>query len=168
MRARSEVEAPPFDFLDLYLAQVSMLRLGDVALLTVFNDCGIVGDYLARRLANVTGPLSALQLLEVAADSAACNLHLKTRPVWQSFTNVATRESHIVASRSAPPEFCEPKLSVRGGLMEYLLKHHMPPDMTYAGFEHNSDFWAAMREGKVTFLYDADGKFVTAHIKPNS
>jgi hypothetical protein len=78
--AKTQGTPDQFDFADLYHAQTMLLRMGDVALVTTFNDsCGAIQGAMPR-LDRIEGPLSEIQAREVMVDFAFLALHLKERP----------------------------------------------------------------------------------------
>lgn len=166
--ARREKAAEPFDFADLYAAQTLLLRMDDVAMLTVFNDSCAATPFLLDRLEKAKGPFSALQLREIMVDAAACNLHLRNRPRYRSFYDLRRRSATLVTELEGTPDFLLANKSVRGALMEHAFGGSFAKGMIFIGWERTEDFWKQLREGKITFLYDNDGNFIEDHLKPIS
>jgi hypothetical protein len=163
----AKVESGPeaFDVGDLYEAQVALVRCHNVAILTVFNDSTAVTGHLLRRLKKVTGPLSTLQLREIMVEAACCNLHLKERPQYASLIDLQARTSKLIATLPQSPGFRPIDLIVRGKLMERALRPTLSPS-SIVGYQNVEDFWAQVREGRYTFLYDDDGNFVSEQYVP--
>ncbi len=157
--AKVESGLEPFDVADLYDAQVALVRCHDVAILTAFNDSTAVTGHLLRILEKVTGPLSNLQLREVMVEAACCNLHLKERPRYASLVDLRARTNKIIAMLPPSPEFRPVDLKLRGRLMEYSLRPALSRSAV-VGYQNVEDFWAKVREGLQTFLYDNNGKFI--------
>ncbi len=82
------VSSEQFDFGDLYLAQTMLLRLGDVGIVTVFDDSQGAMNYFMQKVKKFTGPVSQFQLREIMAELAFLNLHLKERPIFKSDCDV--------------------------------------------------------------------------------
>lgn len=69
-----------FDFCDTYASNTIMLRIGDVAIVSVLDD-SCAGTYLFTPfLEKITGPCSPLQLREILAHMTLINIKLKYRP----------------------------------------------------------------------------------------
>jgi hypothetical protein len=165
--AKAEQGEEPFDFVDLYLAQTMLIRVDDVAVLCVFDDGGAVAGYLLHRLKNAPGPFSSVQLREILADAAACNLHLRNRPVHRSIIDTDQRRLAIVSElQGATPEFAEAQRKVRGALLKYALQSAVGEFSTFVGFESREDFWNAVEEGTVSLIYDNNGRFITEQLVP--
>ncbi len=163
--AKVENGLEPFDVADLYDAQVALVRCHDVAVLTVFNDSTAVTGHLLRILEQVTGPLSNLQLREVMVEAACCNLHLKERPQYASLVDLRAQTSKIIAMLPPSPEFHPVDRKLRGRLMEYSLRPALSRSAV-VGYTNIEDFWAKVREGLQTFLYDDNGNFITEQHVP--
>lgn len=165
--AKVEPASEPFDFVDLYLAQTMLMRIEDVAILCVFDDGGAVAQYLIRILKDAPGPFSAVQLREILADAAACNLHLLNRPIHHSIFDIDNRRTAIVSELRGPaPAFAKAQRTVRGAFMEYALRSVLGSSDTFIGFDTPNDFWDAVRQGSVTLLFDNEGRFITEHFRP--
>lgn len=152
-----QIPSERFDFGDLYLAQTMLLRLGDVALLAVFNDSGGAMSYFWQRLRRITGPVSELQLREMMAELAFLNLHLKERPTFRTECDIAAEKCRIVAER---PELALRELDpkIRGVLLHHAIKDALP-HLRFPG-RTEQDVLDAVNAGTLTFLFDDEGKFI--------
>ena len=65
----------------------------------MLNDCGFVGPMVSEYLSHISGPLSAIQLREVAARLAYGNKLLANRPAFWS----ELERDEILTMRSRPP-----------------------------------------------------------------
>lgn len=161
---RMEASEEKFDFGDLYAAQTLLLRLDDIAFLTVFNDsCGAMNG-LMPKVERINGAVSEFQLRELMADLAYLNLHLKDRPVYRSVFNAHQELHRIIAVIPEKFELDELDKNVRGALMYHALKHAIP-SIQIPGLEHDQ-FVAAVKEGNWTFLFDDQGEFISQSIVP--
>jgi hypothetical protein len=148
-----------FDFGDLYLAQTMMIRLGETAIVAVFNDSGGAMSYFFKNLEKITAPLSELQLREIMVELAYLNLHLKERPTFHTECDGLKETCRIIGRR--------PKLglldldrSVRGKLMFYALGHVLP--LVRVEGLTSEEVLLSVQAGNFTFLFDNDGVFVAA------
>ena len=121
---RVQQKGDAFDFGDLYTAQSVMLRLGDFAFLVAFNDGGGAVQFLTQKLQRITGPISSLQLRELAAELAFLNVHLKEHSELQSSFDLR-RKRHRIKGKPVWPELVTPDYAIRGELMHYVLRDHL-------------------------------------------
>lgn len=145
----------PFDFGDIYYAKSILLRLGDIAFVAVFNDAGAALSNFYDQLVKIEGPLSVVQLREILANLAYINTSLVERPQFYSVID-SSLKVHIGANMPQELKF---DWSARPGYGELLYAACAPflPDV------HPSQREAAergMKEGKWTFLFDRDGRFL--------
>jgi hypothetical protein len=111
-----------FDFVDLFWPQTMLLKLGEFAFVTVFDDSKAAEIKFSPRTKKMNAPLAELQLREVMAEFAWLNIHLKERPTFRSLFDLEREFCVMVARRPAQIELEELDLSVRGGLMHHLFK----------------------------------------------
>jgi hypothetical protein len=148
-----------FDFGDLYAAQSIMLRMGDFAFLAAFNDGGCAQLFLKQKLDRITGPVSDVQLRELATDLAFLNLHLKEHPILESSFGLK-EERHVISGTLVLPELEALDYAVRGNIMLYLFRDRLKTMKSYRFSE--AEIENMMREGRLTFLFDdKDGSFIT-------
>jgi hypothetical protein len=152
-------DAEPFDYSDMYQAQVALVRLRDVALLTVFNDSGAVFPHLRKILREASGPFSAVQIREIMVEAACCNLHLKERPKFVSQVDLRKQTYRMIAQQPPALEFHPIDLELRGKLMEQALRP-MFQRAANTGCADPEEYWRKMRKGLQTFLYDDSGNFI--------
>ena len=100
--AKSENWQDAFDYGDLFHAQTMLLRLGDVALITTFDDAGGSLQGAMPRLEKIEGPLSEIQAREVMVDFAFMNLSLKERPRFYTDCDTLSENSDRESRDSAP------------------------------------------------------------------
>jgi hypothetical protein len=163
---RRETSPDDFDFLDLNVAQTLMIRLNDLALIAVFNDSGGAMNWFEQKLSRVTGPVSELQLREIAVELAFLNLHLDPRPIFHSEIDKTNEVIRIVANRPPAPTLAELDYGVLGELLNKALEHALPsmrfPPLTT---EQVRDL---VRAGRFSLLFDDDGKFISTSIVPHA
>lgn len=79
----SEKDTEQFDYLDLYHYKTTLLRLNDVAFITVFTDStAVLGKHFEDL--KIQGPLNTLQLREIAAHFAYSYSILKNPPSFHT------------------------------------------------------------------------------------
>ena len=152
-----------FDFADLYMAQTMLLRLDDVAMVSVFNDSGAALRYFWQTLEKITGPLSSLRLRELMVHLAYLNLHLKRRPVFHTECDIINETCHIVAT---VPELDLQKLDrkTRGALL-YEAVRDVLPKINFPG-RTSEEVVVAIKSGTLTFLFDDEGNFIAKPWSP--
>jgi hypothetical protein len=155
---RSEATTDDFDFGDLHEAQTMLIRLGNTAFITVFNDsCGAL-NLVMHRIERIEGPVSVVQLRELMAEFAFANLHLKDRPLYRTAVDCNSGECRIEADHPKEVEMLPIDLGLRGRLMEHALRD-MIPAITVPG-RTREQFEAALLDGRMSFLFDDEGKFI--------
>lgn len=160
---RTEVSADQFDFADLYYEQTMLLRMGDLALLTVFDDSGGVLSYFYKRLERITGPVSELQLREIMAEFAFLNLHLRERPVFYTECD-RTRQTCRVVGRRPQLDLSELDMTVRGRLLRHTLRHAL--NIVRVPGLSESEVLEEISSGRFTLLFDDEGNFITQSVQP--
>jgi len=154
---RAQASRERFDFADLYLAQTMLLRLDDMAMLTVFNDSGGAMSYFWRALEKITGPVSELQLREIMVELAYLNLHLRERPTFRTECDLVNERCRIIATRPKLDLMdMDPRL--RGKLLHHAVKHALPHIRTPGRTEE--ELLEAIIAGNFTFLFNDDGEFI--------
>lgn len=141
-----------FDFADVTSARSVLLRIGDVAIISVLDDSCAVLSKLWKYLERITGPLSPIQLREILAHFSYVSQTLKERPQNQSFIDdkddyviFSTHPSEVEIDDYEPRKF--------GALLHSLCLQFVTP--------HEKDkYGEAMKNGRCSFLYDENGKFI--------
>lgn len=152
-----------FDFSDLHFAQTMLLRLDDMAMLTVFDDSGGAMNYFVQKLEKITGPVSSIQLREIMVELAYLNLHLKERPTFYTEYDLANEHCRIIGKRPKL-DLVDMDRQVRGQMLHRAVRHALPhiriPGQTEDGILE------AIKAGKFTFLFDDDGEFIKDSFMP--
>jgi hypothetical protein len=154
---RTEMSPDQFDFGDLYFAQTMLLRVGDLAMLAVFNDSGGAMGYFQQKLAKITGPVSELQLREIMVELAWLNLHLKQRPTFYTDIDLLNEKCRVVAKR---PELGLTGMDrlLRGKLLQHAMRHLLPHIKLLSG--RKAEMLEAIEAGNLSFLFDRNGEFI--------
>lgn len=164
IRVQEDPSEKSFDLADLYDAQAIMLRIDGFAFLAAFNDARGSGLFLKQKLDRITGAVSSLQLRELFTDLCFLNLHLKKHPPTQS-AFLLQEEIHAMKGEILVPELLELDYEVRGRLLEYYFREQHGKVKSY-NFS-DAEIEAMMKSGRLTFLFDADGRFFeTSHAEP--
>jgi hypothetical protein len=161
---RSEGWLGEFDYGDLFHAQTMLLRIGDVALVTTFNDaCGAIQAAMPS-LNRIDGPLSEIQAREVMVDFAFINLSLKERPKF--YTDCDIRSETLTEKAVMPDRFelGELDYSLRGKLLRSALGRGLS-HIQIAG-KTTREVELAIDAGRLTFLFDEHGKFIKNGFAP--
>ncbi|MBA44032.1 MAG: hypothetical protein CMF62_08535 [Magnetococcales bacterium] len=88
------------DYCDGLAGRTVLLRVKDVALVYVLDDCGGCNSMLEHRLHTFI-PSNAIQLREIYAHYSAANIHLISRPEFGTEINKNTGQPRIVARKGA-------------------------------------------------------------------
>jgi hypothetical protein len=151
---RPQHAAGGFDYFDVPLAHTVLVRIDNTAMLAVLDDSGAAAGLFWNQLEKITGPLSELQLREIAVEFAYLNSHLKARPTFFTSYDLANESARLTARRP-PLELVALDRRMRGELLLNAAQRLLPP--TRAG----ADLAAAIRSGDFTFLFDSSGAFIT-------
>jgi hypothetical protein len=164
--AKSQGSLDEFDYGDLFEAQTMLLRLGDVVLITTFNDaCGAINGAMPR-LERIGGPLSEIQAREVMVDFAFMNLSLKERPRFHTECDL---KNETLAERAVMPahfELGELDLALRGALLRHALGDRI--ETMRAVGKSKDEIENSIDGGRFTVLFDDDGKFIEKSMLPLS
>jgi hypothetical protein len=150
-----------FDYADLSWAQTFMVRIGNVAVITVLNDSqASVSIYSEEELRKIEGPLSPLQIREVTARLASINLHLAERPQFFSEFDTRTDEYRMLAKRPDSLGLNPWRDEDHGKIM-----HHFSKGLLGGVTEEERlQTLENLKSGRFTFLRDAEGKFIHDHM----
>jgi hypothetical protein len=145
-----------FDFGSLTYYSTLFLRIGNLGIVTVLNDSGSVGRLLWEYLSHISGPISSIQLREIAAHFAYGNSLLVDRPTFWSELGPDGR----LTIRSSPPiyhGFHDFNRAELGKLLAYncapFLRESCTPDV-----EKQIE---RLARGEIQFLYHDDGTFIS-------
>jgi hypothetical protein len=116
----AQLRATSFDYGDFSFAQTMLLRVDDTAIVVVLNDSGAALTIVRERLAPIEGPLSPLQIREIAADLASVNIQLAERPTFSSEFSYLTEEYRMLAHRPNEWSLGNWQDEIRGGIMHHV------------------------------------------------
>lgn len=150
----------PFDYCDLSFAQTMLLRVDDIAVIAVFDDSNACLSVIQDFIRKIKGPLSPLQLRELATHMAAINIHLSERPMFGSSVNVLTGEYEIGAERPEEIELKEWESEILGRMMHHICGGAMPE------YDEKSQILENIKTGRYTFMFNDKGEFVADHMDP--
>lgn len=148
-----------FDFCDTYASNTIMLRIGDVAIVSVLDDSCASSYFLQPYIKNITGHCSPLQLREVLAHLTLINNKLKYRPRFFTRFN---RFKQSISIYTELPETMELDDYTNDEFGEIL--HSKISDFFGKIICPNGNFTEEnVKSGNYKFLFDLDGNFI-----PNS
>jgi hypothetical protein len=149
-----------FDWIDLSNEQTVALRIGNLGIVSVLNDAGASSHGLAGILKAITGPLTVIQLREVAARMAVANSDLENRPTFGTrILNSRPERVEILARHDARPNFAKFSPAKYGEALVHALREfvdHLDVD----GDRDPECVRAHLQTGQVSFLFDAGGVFM--------
>jgi len=150
-----------FDIADLTQAQTLALRMDDFALIAVFNDAGAVHHGLRPITQKLAGALNWVQVRELSARAAHCNLHLENRPIFHTQIEIGTESRIFIGNQHVDiPRFAKPDHQMLGRVLALALKS-TEVDLRIPGMRRHQ-VENAIKAGKVTFLFDAEGRFINS------
>lgn len=147
-----------FDYLDLSFSQTMLLRIDGIAVIAVFNDSqaclSMIGDFIS----NIGGPLSPLQLRELAVRMAFINIHLADRPRFRSSLDILTEQYEIDGERPAKIEVGDWKEEVFGMMM-----HNICGNIVIEN-DQKPQILENIKTGRYSFIFDDKGNFSADHM----
>ncbi|HWW12926.1 MAG TPA: hypothetical protein VN018_10425 [Brevundimonas sp.] len=149
-----------FDFASVTAAQCLYLRLGDVAIFTVFDDAAASVMGLENLIARIDGPLAPLQAREFLAELAACNLHLENRPRFGTrVTDGAkpTVDIEVFTDPASGPRFSPKDDAVVGHFKYDLLKYWVGQISVSPDAGRPEDL---LQANGLSLLFDDEGQFI--------
>jgi hypothetical protein len=149
-----------FDYCDLSFAQTMLLRIDEIAVIAALDDSGACASLIQDFILRIKGPLSPLQLRELATHMAAINIHLAKRPMFGSDVNFLTGEYTIGAERPDEIELIEWKNEILGKLMHYICGSAMPE------YDEKPEILENIKTGRYTFVLNDKGEFAADHMDP--
>jgi hypothetical protein len=130
------------------------LSIGDVAVIAVFNDAqaamSVAFEDLHRKIG---GPLSPLQLRELAATRASINLQVEPRTCFFSQIDALAENYNIQAERPDEVHISDWDHELYGRIM-YALTEEMLKAMG-----NGEEILSFVKSGRCTFLTTSDGTF---------
>lgn len=143
-----------FDFIDLSAAQTMLLCIGDVAIIGVFNDSQAALSVAFEDFQQkIGGPLSPLQLRELALTLAYINLQVEPRARFFSEIDAFAEKYRIRAERPEEVQVAAWDHELYGQMM-YVLSEDM-----IKGMENEEEVLNRVKTGRYTFLTTPDGTF---------
>jgi len=143
-----------FDFIDLSMAQTMLLCMGDVAVIAVFNDSqAAMSVALEDFQRKIGGPLSPLQLRELAATLACINLQVEPRPRFFSEIDALAERYSIKAERPDEVQITAWDYELYGQVL-----YALAADMI-KGIENAEEIASHVKSGRYTFVTTPVGTF---------
>ncbi|MFW6025838.1 MAG: hypothetical protein ACOCRX_05790 [Candidatus Woesearchaeota archaeon] len=150
MPALNAKDIEPFDYCDSFDGSCLMIRINDLVIFYVFNDCGASFNCLKEGLFDkISGTLDPLQIREIFSRILATNLALKNRPQFSTLIKCANYCEIVVERDSAP--FFEPIPDDHFG---YYF------DFYSSQYKLSKENRQLVKKGKCTFILDKKGKFI--------
>lgn len=148
----------PFDYCDLSFAETMLLRINEIAVIAVFDDSCACNTTIQDFIGNINGPLSPLQLRELATHMAAINIHLAERPRYGSSIDLLTGENEIWAELPDEIRLEEWNAGILGQLMHHICGTAMPE------YDGKAQILENIKTGRHTFLHNDRGEFAADHM----
>jgi hypothetical protein len=150
------------DYRDTCSANTVLLRVGEVAFLTVLDDSCASSHFFSNHLKKINAPLSPIQLREVLSHLTLFNSKLKYRPSY--FTAVDSNNIKVSIFADLPNSM-ELESHTKEELGEILyanvsefIEKIDTPDENFTAEN--------IRRGMFNFLFNEDGKFIKNSLEP--
>lgn len=144
-----------FDLNSLSDYSTILVRIGSVGIVSVLNDCGFVGPMVSEFLSGISGPMSAIQLREVAARLAYGNKLLTNRPNFWS----ELERDEILTIRSRPPVPGE-RGEIDRAELGHLIAHSCGPLLMNSHTPDPEEKIRQLQRGEIQLIYHDDGSFI--------
>jgi hypothetical protein len=141
-----------FDYFDWVDTGSIMIRVNDIAIIAVLNDCGAVLGMMTELLDQIKGPLSPLQIREVFAHFSYCSSLLKNRPNFNSYTTI---NEYVI--KATMDDFCFFNEGSNDQLGIYL--HNFCSGLIKKA-ENYTEVEESLKSGNWTCLTDKEGNFI--------
>jgi hypothetical protein len=137
-----------------------LLRIGKIAVIAVFDDSQASLSVIQDFIKNISGPLSPLQLRELAVRIAFINIHLLDRPRFGSSLDILTEQYEITGERPAEIKVGDWKDETLGAMMHHICEN--------AIIEHDQKphILENIKTGRYSFIFDDKGNFSADHMDP--
>ncbi|TBB22534.1 hypothetical protein ELH51_12860 [Rhizobium ruizarguesonis] len=156
-----QIEPPPnadFDYCDNLPGRGMLIRIKDLALLHIIDDCDATAGMLSEKMQYLPHPISGIQLREVYAHYLAANIHIKDRPVFRTEFPYPPKISVDLPELGFHPY--EP--TVFGKLFAGALGT-MAENVVVDG-KRGKEAIEIIETGNVSFIFDENGKVKSAHL----
>ncbi len=162
LAAKVRPEFEMFDFRDVYHARSILVRFDDFAIISVLDDgCGALSIF-QKPFEKVAGAMSPIQLRETLGHLSYLNLHIRERAkFWTEYD--PTDGLRIVGRTPAQVELDSAEVTSLGETVyaccEDLLAQFKNPNI--------EQIRQQVRDGRWTFLWDAEGNFDQKSMDPH-
>jgi hypothetical protein len=154
--AKTGAGLPRFDYTDLYAQRTVLLRLDEIAFVTVLNDSGGALNLYTNQLKRISGPLSPVQLREVMAEMGFLNDLMKERPTFCTKADFESERCWIEAQRPSSLETVTENWEDFGAILYSVIR-----DMIAGSkIPDPQEVKRQVRKGVYSFLWDRDGQFI--------
>lgn len=145
----------PFDYIDNPWTKGVLLQLGDFCIASILDDsCASISIY-SQQISKIEKGISIFQFYEIFSHFNYIRLHLVERPIFQSLIN-SKIGYNIIAKR--PEKYELINKSERIGTYGDFLRIYAERSMKKV--PEANDILNLVGEGKWTFLWDENGKFI--------
>lgn len=153
LQASSVMTKGEFDYCDYLPGQGILLRIKDIALIYIINDCGAIPGMLEDQLSEVPCPASEIVSREVLARYLAANLHITNRPVFRTEVDAISGVPKIAVT-CPDLEFENYRPEVFGGIFAFLVDQYK--DNIKVDGVTGDEAIEFVRRGGVSFLREND------------
>jgi hypothetical protein len=155
--AKSSSKCPQFDYCDTYASNTLMLRIGDVAIVSVLDDSCASSYFFKPYCEKITGACSPIQLREVLAHLTLINNKLKYRPRFFTKFDRFTQKVSISTELPDVVELNEFTNKEFGEVLYNKVHDYIGKVTSLDGnfTEHN------VKNGNYRFILGLDGEFIS-------
>lgn len=150
------IDRERYDYVNFTNEHTLAVQVGNIGIVAVLTDAGAARVAWLERLACIDGPLSNLQLREVAAMLAVANANLLDRPVFGTFSAEGQRPAifcHPPSGRLGPYDPEEFGHAFLFAVQQYVAERLIEVD----GVREPSEVATKICSGRVSLLFDEAG-----------
>ena len=148
-----------FDWIDLTNHQTLAVRIGDMAIVAVLNDCCAAMQAIRPLLQRITGPITITQLRELAVRMAVANDDLVTRPWFATNVSLSSAYVQIIGKFDTEIDFLEFDPRKYGAVLYYVLRDTIEY-LVVDGDRDAERIKAIMLSGNISFLFNNNKEFI--------
>jgi hypothetical protein len=141
-----------FDYYDSSFAYIVILQLGSICIISSLNDSCAGFTYFKNTFSRINGPLTRLQIREIAANLFYINVNLLSRPLYFSSISEGNYEIGVELPKTLELAGSDEALSL-GEIMYDISKDILPKNV-------DQELLKNLKAGRWTFLFDETGKFI--------
>lgn len=155
LEALQETPQPDFDYLDNLNSQVMMVKVGNIVIFSVLNDCGICENIYQEFISKITGSLSSVQIREIFARLRYANQQIEKRPEF--YTVIDRKKGHRIKARIPKPIRINDGDTTKNELFKFM--RFYIGDIMPKHIPDREKLLMDLEQGHAQYVFDENNKF---------